>query len=87
MRCFDISYLYILLKMISLLAKYLYRQLIAKWDKRKALFVLAQKSYYTIDNSTLNVDPLPAPSDSAQILPPWASINPFAMVSPMPSPP
>jgi len=38
-------------------------------------------------NRTLNVDPFPTTSDSAQILPPCASINPFAIVNPIPSPP
>jgi len=38
-------------------------------------------------SSTLKVAPLPNPGLSAQILPPWASINPLAMERPMPIPP
>ena len=38
-------------------------------------------------NVTLNVAPLPVPIDSAHIFPPCSSINPFAMGSPIPSPP
>ena len=54
-------------------------------NHRNAL--LDQQINYAIGNNTLNVAPLPAPSDSAQILPPCASINPFAIVKPIPSPP
>lgn len=57
-----------------------------KTDRPNDLSVFDFCRSYAAGNTTLNVEPCPTPSDSAQIFPPCASINPFAIVRPMPSP-